>query len=807
MLLISMTVIFRGLPGSWFPGLFGAERLTPEPTPSATAVPASIAGIVWHDRCVGNTGLSEGEAPIGCVVTTGGAAYAADGRLDAGEAGIEGVTVSLGLGACPSSGLAAVRTNQQGVYVFPQVQPGTYCVSIDALGDGNGLTLLDGKWTHPAQQGERAEVTVVLDEGEFLRDVNFGWDFAHLPVPTPTPTPTPGVSVPTPEDPDCVNQATFMLDVTIPDNNNLKPGAAFDKVWRLRNTGSCTWTTEYDLVYLSGERMRAPDSVPLPGDVGPGREVDVKVRLLAPSAQGTYRGNWMLRDENGVLFGVGGKAQEPVWVQIVVRPTAFIGPLTWRGEYYSNRALKGSPEMIRQDPVIDFNWKRGAPSGRMSDDNFSIRWTGDVKLDAGVYRFSAYADDGLRLWVDDDLVIDAWVDGARELSADVGLAAGTHRLRVEYFEHTGVARISLEIERVKSPTFSHWKGEYWAIDRFRGDPALVRNDREIDFRWRRNAPAVGLPADHFNVRWTRSINFQEGRYRFNAIADDGIRVTLDGVLVLDEWHASDGSETYNTELTLSGKHTLVVEYFERTGAARVHFWYERLAGLATPTSTPSVTPTPTASATPTATPTGIVPGTPTSTPSPTATWEPSATPTPTPTATQDPGPQVAYDFAASYCAASWRSGAGELLCPGTPGDTAGYVLSVEDPALEGGVVGQAAALVTVPDAGEAGWIQGTFPFITIQPGDRFKATLGCLDAGAGCHVVFKLGYLTDANPDPNTGVHNLGTWTEISDGQMTEVDVGLTPLTASNIAFVFSVVSQEGGTLNTAFWLAPSIWR
>jgi hypothetical protein len=143
--------------------------------------------------------------------------------------------------------------------------------------------------------------------------------FTAVPSSTPTPsaTPTPTLS-PTPQ---CTNKVANVRDVTVPDDTNIPAGDDFKKTWRMRNDGTCTWTSEYDLVFRDGNSLNGPASVPLVGNVPPGADVDLSVNLTAPNANGTYRGNWMLRDAHDVLFGLGPSANNPFWVQIVVAPT------------------------------------------------------------------------------------------------------------------------------------------------------------------------------------------------------------------------------------------------------------------------------------------------------------------------------------------------------------------------------------------------------------------------------------------------------------------------------------------------------
>ena len=81
---------------------------------------------------------------------------------------------------------------------------------------------------------------------------------------------------------DCLDRAAFISDVTITDNSELYPGEMFIKVWRLENTGTCIWTSEYRLSFFGGDRMSGEMDIPLEGDVAPGEQVEVSVDLVAP---------------------------------------------------------------------------------------------------------------------------------------------------------------------------------------------------------------------------------------------------------------------------------------------------------------------------------------------------------------------------------------------------------------------------------------------------------------------------------------------------------------------------------------------
>ena len=330
-------------------------------------------------------------------------------------------------------------------------------------------------------------------------------------------------------------------------------------------------------------------------------------------------------------------------------PTPTPTPLVithWRGEYYKNNRLSGSPALVRNDRQIDFFWGRNAPASGLPADEFSVRWTRHLDLEGGLYRFHLIVDDGARLWIDDQLVIDEWRDGGfREVTAEYVLTRGSHYFKVEYYEQSGESGIRFWWDELRPSTFPDWQGQYWSNRSLSGRPLFSRNDRAIDFNWGSGSPAPGFPASDFSVRWSRQVNFEEGNYRFYARADDGIRVYLDDNLVLDEWRPNDGQTTYTFDRQLSGRHTLVVEYYEWAGAALAKFWWERLASTPTPTFTATLTPTPTP--TDTATPTPTQTATPTATPTatsetatlthtPTDTPTSTATPTDTPTSTATP---------------------------------------------------------------------------------------------------------------------------------------------------------------------------
>ncbi len=99
--------------------------------------------------------------------------------------------------------------------------------------------------------------------------------------------------------------ASFISDVTYPDGSIVASGSDFTKIWRVQNTGTCTWTSSYALVFVGGDRLDSPSAVSVPGTVYPGQMVDLAVNLESPNKSGSYIGYWKLRNASGGLYGVG----------------------------------------------------------------------------------------------------------------------------------------------------------------------------------------------------------------------------------------------------------------------------------------------------------------------------------------------------------------------------------------------------------------------------------------------------------------------------------------------------------------------
>jgi hypothetical protein len=184
--------------------LFGGPSPTPLPSPTQIVLPpsvtGSIAGQIWHDLCAvpGEGQPNPEQPPDGCVAIEGDG-YRANGLKEEGEPGIEGLEITLGVGACPSTGLASATTNSDGIFKFEELETGTYCMIVDPSHPRNSQILIPGEWTAgPADASSLISMTIDLTEGQAYMAQAFGWDYQFLPPYEPPPTET-GVPSETPQ--------------------------------------------------------------------------------------------------------------------------------------------------------------------------------------------------------------------------------------------------------------------------------------------------------------------------------------------------------------------------------------------------------------------------------------------------------------------------------------------------------------------------------------------------------------------------------------------------------------------------------
>ncbi len=327
--------------------------------------------------------------------------------------------------------------------------------------------------------------------------------------------------------------------------------------------------------------------------------------------------------------------------------TIFIpSPGDWQGEYYPNPNLVGDPRLVRREQGINLNWGLDAPDPALPNDGFSVRWTRTLGLEMAVYRFHIQATDGVRLWINEQLVVDDWFTSpAREVFVDYPAAfQGSHNIRLEYVNFSGPAQISLWWEKIGtqlpscnfSPT-DIWLGEYYPNITLSGNPAYSRNDLEINFNWGFGPPAPALPDNNYSVCWVRLVDFEADNYRFYLTVNDGARLWVDDRSLINEWREGETREVSADMILAEGNHKIRIEFFKRADIGIIRLRWEKAPLSLTPTVTQTSTPTPTIThtstpiiLTATSTPTDIIT---TATPTDSPTTQPTLSPT---TATETP---------------------------------------------------------------------------------------------------------------------------------------------------------------------------
>lgn len=261
---------------------------------------------------------------------------------------------------------------------------------------------------------------------------------------------------------------------------------------------------------------------------------------------------------------------------VVVDGRAHAQDAQWTGQFWNNRDLSGQPALTRFENSINFNWYGGSPDPRVFDDNFSARWTRRVYFSAGTYRFTATLDDGMRVYIDGNRIIDSWHDSQEHtVTVDVPVAEGLHNIQVDYYEagNIATAKVSWTAASVAPPSFPNWKAEYFTNPNLAGIPALVRDDAYISRNLGLASPAPGIPADNWSARWTRTLTGQPGQYRVVLVVDDGARVWVNNQLIIDAWRVQGPTRYAVDYFATSGSAAVRVEYFDAGNNASIDLHY------------------------------------------------------------------------------------------------------------------------------------------------------------------------------------------------------------------------------------------
>ena len=263
--------------------------------------------------------------------------------------------------------------------------------------------------------------------------------------------------------------------------------------------------------------------------------------------------------------------------------------------YFNNMDFSGS-SISRIDPVIDFSWGGGAPDPQIGNDTYSARWEGSIEApSSGNYTFYTTSDDGMKLWVNGQLIIDKWIDqGPTEWTGTLNMTAGQKvPIKLEYYENGGGAMAKLSWSgpgvgkqivpqanlyaetKVTNPAPNPPSGGgnglqaiYYDNMNFSGT-SISRIDPVIDFNWGLGSPNPQIGNETYSVRWEGSIEAPtSGTYTFYSTTDDGVKLWINGQLIIEKWIDQAPREWTGTINMSAGQRVAFkMEYYENGGGA------------------------------------------------------------------------------------------------------------------------------------------------------------------------------------------------------------------------------------------------
>ncbi|MDO9299809.1 MAG: NBR1-Ig-like domain-containing protein [Anaerolineales bacterium] len=620
--------------------------------------------------------------------------------------------------------------------------------------------------------------------------------------------------------------AQFIADVTVPDGTNYAPGTAFKKTWKLKNIGTCAWSsTDVSLIFDSGQNMAASTSAALPITVNPGQTVEITVDMAAPSSAGHYFGYYKFKSASGGVFGIGSTANKSFWVEINVTTSAGTG--------YDFTAK-----------AADATWTSGAgaltfPGADGSANGFALK-KDKPKLENGIESAQA----GL-LFVPNNVTngyIQASypafrVENGDRFQATIGCEYGattcyvayrldyqigtnavktfwTFREKYEGMSYNANLNLSslagqdvkfiLVISAYGSPTGDRALWVNPIISRAGGVVATVTPSPTVTGTPPTPTPtksATPIPSTCDRAQFIKDETVPDGTtFQPNAtfskswlIKNVGTCTWTNYSLIFDSGEKMAGPDSAVIPTSVAPGQTVKISInltapanagtyrgywklknsngvpFGIGSAGTKSFWVEiKVAGTAV---TPAITVTPGTPATP------VTPATPIA--------------------------GTVYDFAANVCAATWFSGAGQQPCPGSEGNANGFVLIANPSKLENGTSDSRTGLIAVPQQINNGYIQGIYPAYKVKSGDKFRTIVNCEYGATSCYVVFKLEYVISGS----SNVQTFWAFVEKYEGQYYTADIDLTALVGQDVKFVLSIYSTGPAAGDRALWVAPIIYN
>jgi hypothetical protein len=646
----------------------------------------------------------------------------------------------------------------------------------------------------------------------------------------------PAMTLPTGASAASCDWAQFITDVTVPDGTRYEPGATFKKTWRLKNIGTCTWSTSYTLVFDSGEQMGAPASIKFPSSVAPGQTIDINVDMTAPTVAGHYIGYWKFKNASGTLFGIGNTTNKSWWVEINVTSSAPTGSVVYdftasaKDATWSSGAgglsfpgkdgdAKGFA-LTKDKPKFESGVELSNPGLLFAPQNIT---NGFIQAEYPAYKVDP--GDSFQTTIGCESGATACYVAYR-LDYKVGNTIKTFwTFRERYEGWTYNANINLAPLSGQEVKFILYISAYGSPTGDRalwGNPVITRKGIVPPQPTVTGTPPTATPSKTpapvtqtvapsscDRVQFVADVNFPDGSalqpgaqftktWRLKNVGSCAWSTSYELVFFSGEKLGAASSAKFPKNVAVGETVDVSINMTAptATGTYRGYWMFKNangaLFGIGAQANKPwwvdiKVTGGPT-----------VTPGT----PSATAT---QGGPTVTPSNTPLPQEGTAYDFSANACAASWHSGAGPdaLPCPGTDGDAKGFVLKVSNPKLENGATDSRTGIITFPQSTQDGHIQGIYPAFKVESGDRFQSTINCEQGATNCYVVFRLDYQTGTEPIKTF----WGPFLERHEGGVFNVDVDLTPLAGKDVKFILTVLAVGSPTGDRALWVGPRVYR
>uniref|UniRef100_UPI003EBD1E43 PA14 domain-containing protein n=1 Tax=Arthrobacter sp. Ld5 TaxID=649152 RepID=UPI003EBD1E43 len=247
----------------------------------------------------------------------------------------------------------------------------------------------------------------------------------------------------------------------------------------------------------------------------------------------------------------------------------------WEAEYFLGQDLGGAPVKIDCADDINQEFADGAGPAGVPSNDYSIRWTKTVAEGAGTYEFKARTDDGVRIKVDGQLILDKWFgQSANETYTVASVLPESAVVEVEYYQGYGKASADISYTKLNDGcAVGQWEAEYFLGQDLGGAPVKIDCADDINQEFADGAGPAGVPSNDYSIRWTKTVAEGAGTYEFKARTDDGVRIKVDGQLILDKWFGQSANETYTVASVLPESAVVEVEYYQGYGKASADISY------------------------------------------------------------------------------------------------------------------------------------------------------------------------------------------------------------------------------------------